>query len=754
MKSLAYRCLLLACLLALSACQSALLRDSPPPQATAISAPRSSSDPAEVLSAYMEAWNRQDYEAMHNSLAARSRELYPLRRFIDKYTQAHSEIRFAGIQHSLRSLEYQGATAILRHDIAIESPTFGAINDQDRLMRMVDEGGWKIAWTPMDILQGMSSRARLNEGREFPRRADILAADGSPLAQEKATVTSLYVIKQEMRDVDDCLNALALATRQELNTLRAIFRDYLDETLFHIAELDSEQYARHGQALAELCGIQQVEGVLNRARTYRSRGYYGQGIATHVVGYVGAVPADELERWEARGYAAGDLIGRAGIELAYEETLAGKPQRYLRILEGGGTVIRELAGAVGATPQPVTLTIDRDLQYALAQAIADAVNAATPNWGGITTGGALAAVDVNRGAVLALASFPSFDPQLFNPDTEYNVLNAITRLNGDLRNPFINKALAEQYTPGSVYKIVTALAAASERVWALDQRFDCGHYWYGQAYGDSAEMRTDWRLLEEPPKDPAGPVSLAQALAASCNPFFYELGAMMYQQNPDMQTDYARLLGLGRQTGLRGLGIEAAGDIAPPGEMAAAINNAIGQGDVAVTVMQMAQMTAAIANGGSIWQPYVTRHIGSPGEDGYQLENQPTLVAGLDLDADALAALREGMCQATTIEDLGTAWFVFIDAPYTICGKTGTAETAGNPHSWFVAYYPREQPQIAFAGVMAHSREGSEVVAPMIRRTLDDYLGEPRKAFPDWWGTPYIPVKTQQQALAELASEN
>lgn len=755
MKALTLVLPLIACLLMLAGCESALLRDDSAPAATPIPAAQStSSQPADVLSAFVSAWNSQDFERMHSYLAGRSRELYPLRRFIDKYTQAHSEIRFAGVQHTLHALDYQGATAILRHDIAIESPTFGLIRDQDRLMRMVDEGGWKIAWTPMDILSGMSGRARLNERRDFPTRANIYAADGSLLAEQNAPVYSLYVIQQDMNDVDDCLDTLALATRQELNTLRAIFRDYLDETLFHIAEIDSQQYEGHGPALAEDCAIRRVEGPLNKLRSYRSRSYYGHGIASHVVGYIGAVPREELERWEARGYAAGDLIGRAGIELAYEETLAGKPRRYLRILEGGGTVVRELAGAVGEDPRPVTLTINRDLQVALAQAMADAVNAATPNWGSITTGGALVALDVESGAVLALASAPSFDPQLFNPDTEYNVLSAITRLNGDLRNPFINKALAEQYTPGSVYKIVTALAAASEGIWSLERQFDCGYYWNGQAYGDSEPLRTDWRLLENPPKDPAGSVSMAEALAASCNPFFYEMGALMYQARADMQTEYAQLLGLGRQTGIRGLGIEAAGDIAPPAEIAAAINNAIGQGNVAVTVMQMAQMTAAIANGGQVWQPFITRHSGSEGEADFRQENQPTLVAELELDASALEVVREGMCQVTTVEDLGTAWFVFADAPYTICGKTGTAETAGEPHSWFVAYYPREDPQMAFAGVMAHSREGSEVVAPMIRRTLDDYLGEPRKPFPGWWSAPYIPVKTQAQALAELDSEN
>ena len=88
----------------------------------------------------------------------------------------------------------------------------------------------------------------------------------------------------------------------------------------------------------------------------------------------------------------------------------------------------------------------------------------------------------------------------------------ITRLNGDPRNPFINKALAEQYTPGSVYKIVTALAAASEGIWAREQLFDCDYYWYGESYGDSQAVRTDWRLLESPPKDPAGSVTMADAL--------------------------------------------------------------------------------------------------------------------------------------------------------------------------------------------------------------------------------------------------
>lgn len=747
--------LLCIVIVSLSACESALLQE-PVSAATPSPAPRietSSGEPADVLAAFIAAWASEDFEAMYRLLAARSRELYPLQRFINQYTAAHSVIRFAGLSHALRSVAYQGKTAIIHYDIQIDTPSFGAIADENRVMRLIQEGGWKIAWSSMDIFDGMSSRARLTERADSPPRANIYDRNGAPLAEEGGLVYSLYAIQQDMRAVEDCLATLAEATLQQISALRGIFANYLAETRFHVAEMDQDRYERYREALLTDCAITQTEGPFSKVLSYESRSYYGHGIATHVVGYIGAVPADELERWEARGRSAGDLVGRAGIEEAYEDRLAGRPQRYLRIVEGGNTIIRELAGALGTAPSAVTLTIDRNLQEITAQAMADAVSAAVPNWGGITAGGAIVALDARSGEILALASYPSFDPHIFNPATSYNIGNAVLRLDRDIRNPFVNKALAEQYTPGSVYKIVTALAAASERIWAPEAIFDCGYIWRGGDYGDSEQRRTDWRLLED--REPTGPVTMSQALAASCNPFFYEMGALMYREDPLMQIRYAELLGFGSPSGLTGLGIEAAGTVAPPPEAAAAINNAIGQGEVTATVLQMAQLAALIANGGQFYQPYIVSHIGSEGEADYAIVNEPTLKAQLPLDAAALQVVRDGMCLATTDRNLGTAEPAFRGASYQLCGKTGTAETAGNPHAWFVAYYPREEPKIAFAGVMAQSREGSEVVAPMIRRILDVYYGRPVELFPDWWAEPYTPVRSQQQALAEyLAEEN
>ncbi len=703
-----------------------------------------SAEPADVLRDFITAWSNEDYETMYRLIASPSRSLYPRPVFENRYTVAHSIIRFSGVDHSLNSVEMQGETAILDYNVGVESPTFGVIEDSNRTMRMVNEGGWKIAWSPMDIFDGLSSEARLQVSVRFPPRENIYGRNGKPFAEQNGTVASLYALENDMSNVEDCLNTLAEATRQQKTTLESIFNDYLSDARFHIAEMDPERFFQFREALEFDCGIVGTDDAFSNVLQYNTRRYYGHGIAPHVVGYIGRVPGEQVEVWEARGYAETDLVGLTGVENAYEEELAGRPERFLRIVEPGGTIIRELGGTVGTPPQPVTLTLDRDMQEYTAEAMADAVNYALPNWGGITLGGAIVAMDVNTGEILSLASYPTFDPHIFNPDTQYNVLGAFERINADQRLPLQNKAVAEQYTPGSVYKIITTLAAASEDIWQPDQVFNCTIEWRGQErFGDSLEVRYDWRILEG--KEEAGEITMTQALTSSCNPFFWEMGALMFQRDPDMLNKYARLLGLGRPLGLSILGREASGNLANPTVSTQAINNAIGQGDVSVTAVQMAQVTALIANGGKLYKPYIVSHVGNPDSPGYEVINEPTLLQDLELDPIALAGVRKGMCEVISDTELGTAWFVFEGAEYTVCAKTGTAQTAGAPNAWFVAYYPADDPQIAFAGVMGNSREGSEVVAPMIRRILDNYLGVYEYEFPRWWQGEYTPLPIQTE---------
>jgi penicillin-binding protein 2 len=168
-----------------------------------------------------------------------------------------------------------------------------------------------------------------------------------------------------------------------------------------------------------------------------------------------------------------------------------------------------------------------------------------------------------------------------------------------------------------------------------------------------------------------------------------------------------------------------------------------------VTILQMARLVAGVANGGTLYQPYIVQSVGAS-SDQPAYEATPEVAGEMPLSDDTLAVIQDGMCMVTdsTVigrtsgERLGTAWFVFSDpdwypAPYTVCGKTGTAQTGRiEPHGWFVAYAPADNPQIAIAGMIEHGREGSETIAPIIRRVLDAYFGvtpEQVAPFPEWW---------------------
>ncbi len=450
----------------------------------------------------------------------------------------------------------------------------------------------------------------------------------------------------------------------------------------------------------------------------------------------------------------------------YEDELAGRSQRVLRVVEPGGMTVRELAGTSGQPAHDVTLTLDLNLQWVAAQALSDAYNTAAGNWGGPdhSPGGGVVVMDIHSGAVLALASYPTFDPGIFNEDTPiFEVLDYIGGLQSDPRRPFSNRVTQEQYAPGSTFKIITLAATAEEGIFKPDEIFNCDMEWRGQEFGDSQVVRYDWRQFEEDEAHFAtGPVTMSQALTASCNPFFYQMGAALFRRGEDGNTleTYARQMGLGRATGfdLAPIVPEAQGQLPILRSADEAISGAIGQLDTQVTILQMARMVAGVANGGTLYTPYAVQQVG--GEDGtaalYLAE--PNAAANMGLSQSTLDIIREGMCNVTHADavnnvngqPLGTAWFVFDQAPpdgtgiapYTVCGKTGTAQTARTePFGWFVAYAPADDPQIAVAAMIEYGREGSETAAPIVRRILDAYFGAVQAPYPWWWSElPYIPL--------------
>jgi penicillin-binding protein 2 len=209
--------------------------------------------------------------------------------------------------------------------------------------------------------------------------------------------------------------------------------------------------------------------------------------------------------------------------------------------------------------------------------------------------------------------------------------------------------------------------------------------------------------------------------------------------------DYARRMGLGSITGFDlTTPAEAGGQLPPVRAVDQAISSAIGQQDVQVTILQMARMVAGIANGGTLYRPYVVQQVGD------DPPTEPQVMAQMGINDDVLQVVRDGMCDVTTDTTYGTAWFVFGDpsnsvpsTPYIPCGKTGTAQTGREPHGWFVAFAPQDDPQIAIAVMIENSREGSETAAPIVRRILDSYFQvspELVASYPGWWTESYVPL--------------
>lgn len=696
--------------------------------------------PDAVVRSFLENWKARNYDAMYNLTSERSRSLTAFPVFETVYRESDLAMGLEDLSFTLQNTTIQGTSAAVTYDLTVQSGIFEVINDPGRIMRVVQgPDGWRVAWSPMDIFDGMTGASQLQLAGQRGARANIYDRNGLPLVEQNGTVVSLYVQRQTIPNEALCLDILANMLRRQRQDLATLFDRYNIDTRFYVGEVDDDAYTARQADLTNACAVTTAER--------QTRDYYRGNAVSHVTGYIGQIPADNLESWEARGYQSGDLVGLRGIEQAYQDQLAGQPARSLQILDPGGTVIRELGETVGTPPQPVTLTIDRPLQVEVAQALADAYNYAEGNWGNrnISTGAGAIVINVNTGAILAMASYPLFEPDIFNPDTLccgfIAASDRIAELVGDTRTPLFNRVIQGQYSPGSVYKIVTTAAAAEEEMIGPNEIYDCTHYWDGASFGDTVGFqRPDWRVTDG--LDPTGPITISQALTSSCDPFFYEMGARLFNEvSPSALVEYSRSLGLGQRTGIDYYGNEAAGQITVPPSPSDAINNAIGQGDVQTSPIQMAMVVMAIANGGTVYQPYLIERVGGVDFTPVTYEAQPEAINELTWREQTYEIVRQGMCDVTQSEELGTGYWAFFEAAYIACGKTGTAQTSRYPNAWFVAYAPADAPEIAVVVMSEQSREGADVAAPITRRIMDFYFNQPWPGYPLWWNEEdYAPL--------------
>ena len=453
------------------------------------------------------------------------------------------------------------------------------------------------------------------------------------------------------------------------------------------------------------------------------RHYLERRTAAHLIGYLSEINADELNSGEYPGYTVGDYIGKFGIEKIFESFLQGKRGGRQVEVNVMGQVVRILKTVDAEPGQNLYLTIDLRVQKKAEELLKDVA-------------GAVAAMDPQTGQILALASSPSFDQNIFVDGMSHEQWDAL--VSNPLR-PLENKAIHGEYPPASTFKIITAIAGLEEGIIDKNTTLYCpGYYKYGN------RVYRCWK--------PAGhdSVNVVKALTESCDVFFYQVGQKL---GIDRLSMYAIASGLGSPTGID-LDHEAAGLI-PTAEWkkrrtgvawqgGETLSVAIGQGYDLATPLQMLVFISAVANGGKMYRPLILKSVYSP-EGSVILESKKQLVGKLPVSKQTLQIIKEGLWDVVN-DKKGTAWIAHVEG-LDISGKTGTAQVVGRSkerglseeelshrlksHAWFVAYAPSDNPKIAVSVIVEHGSHGSSAAAPIAREVIKTYFGQDGNSEPD-----------------------
>lgn len=431
-----------------------------------------------------------------------------------------------------------------------------------------------------------------------------------------------------------------------------------------------------------------------------SREYLYGDIGAHLIGYLGKLNPSQSKNPEFKDVPPEAFIGQWGAELLFDRSLRGIHGERIIEIDAIGREIKLLQEKPPVKGEDLKLSIDINLQKAAEDSFAGRA-------------GAVVALKPDTGEILGLVSRPSFDPNLFARGISYSQWAALIQ---DKKKPMLNRAVQSQYPPGSTFKIVTAIAALNEGVITPDTKVTCtGGITYGKwQFGC-------WK------KGGHGTISLHRAIVESCDVYFYEAGKRL---GIDKIAEYARKLGLGSETGLH-LVKERSGLI-PDTKwkhekrnqqwyLGETFNTAIGQGYVAATPMQMAQLMSMVANGGLIYRPVMVK-----------AETPLQYVASVDIKPQVLALVRDGLYGV--VNEGGGTGGAAKSTIATIGGKTGTAQIVSirksshhlpekfRDHAWFVAFAPVEKPAIALCVFVEHGGHGGGAAAPIAKLAIEAYL--------------------------------
>ena len=474
-------------------------------------------------------------------------------------------------------------------------------------------------------------------------------------------------------------------------------------------------------------------------------------LAAHVLGYVGEISSEDLKSSHFRGvrpgYAAGDLVGKSGLEWYYDRFLRGRPGVRKVVVNSTGEVVDSFPLRDERVGNDLILSLDSRIQRLTERALADGLSAAR-GAAYQAPAGAVVVMDPRNGEVLSMASYPSFDPSILADgitQKEFNALGQATFENPD-DDALLNRTIQAGVAPGSTFKVVTAGAAMATGVATPYTYLDCpGSIVFPPEGGPGSQLFPNWTSAD------LGLMGFPESLEVSCDTFYYQLGWQMEERWGAANGDgsetfqrYMRLAGFGHETGID-LPNEFDGRV-PDAEWCEdncfeeqwlpgyTVNMAIGQGDLLTNPLQMAVTYAALANGGRILQPRLGMALARTDEQGEQKilrEFEPKVVRKLPLDATELGVIKQGLVDV--IEgDNGTAAPAFAGFPtdrYPIAGKTGTAQIGEGDlnRAWFLSYAPADAPRYVISVYLEKAGHGGESAAPVARQIYEGLFGIDKK---------------------------
>ncbi|MEB3242710.1 MAG: penicillin-binding protein 2 [Cyanobacteriota bacterium] len=541
----------------------------------------------------------------------------------------------------------------------------------------------RLAW--LQLLHGAEFKVMADENRirlipRHPIRGRLLDRQGRVLATNRLTysltVQPRLLSEKSWPALRDRLAKLLALPAEELERRYRAGRQSEEFQIELAAPLTPAQVLRFREQAGLLHGAEVAVNVL--------RHYPHGSLAAHVMGTTSSISEEEYQRLQPQGYRINDRIGRSGMERAYETFLRGEWGGQQVEVNAAGQVQRVLGEKAARPGKDLKLTLDLELQQAAERAL------------NTVRKGAIVAMDPRTGAIRALASRPTFDPNVFADGPTLSQWNDLNRPEA----PMLNRAF-QGFPPASTFKIVTTIAALESGKFTEHSTVPTmGSFcYYGQCYADHGSF---------------GAIGFPMAMAVSSNSFFYQVGLKV---GPEELFKAARRMGYGSLTGIEIRDEETSGLLGDPAwkrrvldepwTPVDTITSAIGQGAVTVTPLQMARLYSAVANGGWLVTPH--------------LVDQPVPRQWIGLRPETLRSLRLGLRQVVTD---GTAKLLNDPSLPPVAGKTGTAEDPPRPdHAWFGGYAPSDKPELVIIAFGENSGGyGGTVAAPMVKELMSTWF--------------------------------